>query len=51
MMEKVMKKRWIGGFVAAAILAATTATAHHSGAMFDSSKLVKFQGTADMGMG
>lgn len=40
-----MKKRWITGFSLAATLMASAAMAHHSGAMFDDSKMVRFEGT------
>jgi ABC-type nitrate/sulfonate/bicarbonate transport system substrate-binding protein len=46
---KTMKNRMttlsMGGLVVAAWLAAPVASAHHSGAMFDEGKLVKYQGT------
>ena len=40
-----MMKHSIRGLVAAACLTTTAALAHHSGAMFDEGKLVKYEGT------
>lgn len=40
-----MKHRWTSGLAVALCLTATAAVAHHSGAMFDETKLVKFEGT------
>jgi hypothetical protein len=41
----MMKKLLIGGLATAACLTTTAALAHHSGAMFDEGKLVRYEGT------
>jgi hypothetical protein len=42
-----MKNLWLPGAGLLALVCTTTVSAHHSGAMFDSSKMVRFEGTVE----